>query len=135
MTLSEALTLAEEKPDEFEKLVAIKVMGWHVGMTKDEWPHWVSDDDGCQHPRYLSYLTDYNAVMEVVERMRDGPAATRTLQIVAYSYNRTYAVFGHPRTWARGLLEKDPWSEANGENSFQLAVCIAALRALGEVTA
>ena len=132
MTPDEARTLAEEKPDEFEALVAEKVMGWHEDMTQEEWPHWFSDDDGVPWLRIPAYLTDFNAMMEVVGQMRAGPARTRTLQLVAYSYNRSYAVFGHPRA-THGLLEKDPWSEANGENSVQLAILLAALTAVGAI--
>ena len=50
-------------------LVAEKVMGWHEGMTRDEWPHWFSDEDGAAHMRAPSYTTEIGPAWQVVEKM------------------------------------------------------------------
>jgi hypothetical protein len=88
---------------EMDALVAEKVMGARYSV-----------------PRYSA---DIAAAWEVVERMREHPDPRfRTLRMVAYPYNRTYATFD--------AENEDEWTEANGENATPLAICRAALAAL-----
>lgn len=71
------------------------------------------------------YSTDIAAAWEVVEKMRDHPDPRfRTLRLVAYSYNRTYATFD--------IENEDDWTEANGDHASPLAICRAALVALAD---
>jgi hypothetical protein len=71
----------------------------------------------------LAYSTDIAAAWRIVERMRNHPDARfRTLRLVAYPYNRTYATFD--------ALNEDDWVEANGEHATPTAICLAALAVL-----
>jgi hypothetical protein len=72
-----------------------------------------------------AYSTDLAAAWRIVERMRDHPDARfRTLRLVAYPYNRTYATFD--------ALNEDEWTEANGEHATPTAICLAALATPGQ---
>lgn len=70
------------------------------------------------------YSTDIASAWLIVEKMRDHPdAMSRTLRMVVYPYNRTYATFDLRR-------DEDDWTEANGEHATPLAICLAALKAV-----
>ena len=137
MTESEFLAL---KPRERDAVVAKRVMGFcphdssmvepdtFRGEVSYYWCCWCFDRRPSRHafdqPRYT---TDISAAWQVVEKMREDPEPRlRTLRLVAYSYNRTYATFD-------SSAEGDDWTEANGEHATPLAICLAALKAKGAI--
>lgn len=117
---------------ELDALVAEKLMGHTV--------EWIGGDPfltglvmyseergGRFSTRAPHYSTDITAAWEVVEKMRNHPSPRfQNLQLVAYCYNRTYATFD---TEAFNDYDAATWTEANGENSTALAICLAALKA------
>lgn len=77
------------------------------------------------HDGWPHYSTDLRSAWLVVEKMRQHPDPRyRTLRMVAYSYNRTYATFDRDN--------EDDWTEANGTHATPLAICRAALAIVGE---
>jgi hypothetical protein len=65
------------------------------------------------------FSTDISAAWEVVRRLK---MRGHNLEIMAYTYDRTYATFGNDGV--------EGWAEANGENCAPLAICRAALLAV-----
>lgn len=71
---------------------------------------------------FRRYSTSIADAWLVVEKMRKHPDAhCRTLRMVSYPYNRTYATFDLD-------LDSEDWVEANGEHADAEAICGAALR-------
>lgn len=74
-------------------------------------------------PRYSTSIAD---AWKVVEKMREHPNPNRrTLHIVSYPYNRTYATFDSEKG-----RDGDGWTEANGPHHDSMGICLAALEAL-----
>lgn len=129
--------------------IAERVMGWtsvcgnfpeltgrrgrvYVDMTRTEWSGVRPEGDSSEP--IPPYSTDISAAWEVIRHIAQDervPVERRNLQLVAYCYNRTYAVFGVR------VEDEDEWSEGNGEHSTPLAICLAALKAVeqGELDA
>lgn len=75
------------------------------------------------------YSGSIAAAWEVVKKMQENPDPRfRTLRLVAYSYNRTYATFD---SRANSFDDDDAWHEANGDDATPLAICLAALKSVG----
>lgn len=123
--------MKEFKPGrELDELVAEKVMGWHRSNvdyahlswnTTEGFRSWEPTSFGSFQPS-----TNIASTLEVIEKMREHPEPRfRSLRLVAYSYNRAYATFDSHQE------DGDGWLEANGPLGIQLAVCLAALHAVG----
>ena len=140
MTITEARTLAKDEPDKFCVLIATEISGWHEKMTREEWPHWVSDDDGCQHMIYPDYLspTDFNPamavllkVLEIIEE-RDfwGPSYQISLPLQGDQWgievwNDLHGGMSEPHT------HDTAWRVF--AESFQLAACLFGLMVVGVI--
>lgn len=99
----------------------------HRDEPESEQEAWVSEDGKRYYCRACGTLPDFSrsiaAAWLVVEKMRGHPNPRfRTLRLVAYSYNRTYATFD--------AENEDDWTEANGEYATPLAICRAAISAV-----
>jgi hypothetical protein len=112
---------------ELDALVAEKVMGETVAtFITDGEAHPLLWCDGSDLP---NYSTDIRDAWQVVERMRShGGVRFGNLHLVAYAYNRTYASFDSKDL---PMMEGDYSVEANGEHATPLAICRAALAAVG----
>lgn len=114
-----------------DALIAEKVMGLNVVHGRDlrkvgPGERWHETRFGVRK-RVPAYSTDIRAAWEVVEKLREHPNPEhRTLRLVSYSYNRTYASFNADPT-------DEEWEEANGEHAAPEAICKAALVALAAV--
>lgn len=130
---------------ELDALVAEKVMGWrrvsgddvpgdeqHGDWLGGEQVVWITPTgtiEACSRcgnlPRFSSHITE---AWRVVEKMRACPdVSRRNLQLMAYSYNRTYAAFDA----AAAFDDHHPsWAEANGDLATPHAICLAALKAV-----
>lgn len=133
-----------------DALVAERVMGSRVEQIRPEipergWPAlrgarhnpggWSSSvasltADGRSATTYYEpphYSTEISAAWEVVEKLGAHPGPRfRTLHMVVYPYRRTYATFDYDRAESG-----DDWAEGNGEHATPLAICRAALEAVG----
>lgn len=79
--------------------------------------------------RQPPYSTNILAAWQLVQFMKfQEQARYRSLQLVAYSYNRSYATFDGD---AFDNYHIDTWVEANGPHATPTAICMAALDALG----
>ncbi len=125
---------------ELDALVAEKVMSWEWVSAEGEDPADLPCLVGpgpadCFYPRVAerypelptaggtlpAYSTDIAAAWTVVEKMRQhSEPRFRTLRLVAYSYNRTYATFDSSE-------DSDDWAEGNGEHATEFAICLAGL--------
>lgn len=117
---------------QIDALVAEHVMGWHLrenlGAAGGKLWHGHGGGFGDMPEHWQpEFSTEIEDAWKVVEKMREHPDARyRTLFIVAYSYNRTYATFD-----AEARDDDKAWTEANGDNAAPMAICLAALKAHG----
>jgi hypothetical protein len=114
-----------------DALVAENVMGWRrAPKTNPPNRHWpIAGTRTWRRPRsplavalphYSTNIAAAWMVAEHVTRTRGVP-----LQLVCYGYARTYAKLSIDFDSNAG------WSEANGEHATPLAICLAALAAMG----
>lgn len=111
---------------EIDVAVAIGVLGWtnvRPGVFRTQG----NSPDLPNVRRTIPYSSiDMSATWDLVRHIaRDEriPVTKRNLHLVAWCYNRTYAVFGDK--------DQEDWSEGNGEHATSVAICLAALKVLG----
>jgi hypothetical protein len=119
---------ALEAGRELDALIAVRIMGYiqapnpSVLFTPN---HTDEHPEICFGPK--PYSTDIAYAWQVVERMKEhAPVEFKNLSLVAYCYNRTYASFS-----AEAIRHGEGFEEANGEYATPLAICRAALAAVG----
>lgn len=120
MTMTEAQAL-ELPGRELDAMVA-EAMGWHEGMTREEWPYWFSDDDGCICPRTPSFSTEINPAMDLVEWAR---GEGHGWQITGYK---------EPGMWWATIFPKGEYrTDTYGIGTFPFAVTLAFLKVKGVI--
>lgn len=120
-----------EKRGEYELAVWTKGgVPWHQNSDKPRYREVDADlafTTGFFGHMPPKYSQDISAAFEVVKRLRDHPDLRfRTLHMVVYPYDRTFATFDHAK-----YESGENWSEGNGDHATENAICLAALEAFG----
>ena len=99
-------------------------------MDEDEvlYGHFGCEGTGVRLNLVPHYSTEIEDAWKVVMQMAENPnPKLRTLTLRAYSYSRTYSSF-NMEDWEGAANETE---EGNGAHATPLAICLAALKALG----
>lgn len=127
---------------ELDALIAEHVMGWYrwddqsgndYDGPEDRWfftanePNWLAvyDPNGDGNvDLFFAPSREMGDTWRVVKHISHLRPEGYNLHLIHYAYNRTYACFNN-----RGFQD-DTTGEGDGENSTQLAICRAALKAV-----